>query len=123
MSTATIAAIIDQVKLDVLSKTQIADNAIKRKEVSRSFICEPPQICLSAFLLTLFSRYYHRLSSKHLSYARNRVSVQYAVPTEGMLAYASLATLGDDVYFEPSTAFVHHIIIISSLFLFLISLL
>jgi len=24
-----------------------------------------------------------------------------------MLAYASLATLGDDVYFEPSTAYVH----------------
>ena len=27
-----------------------------------------------------------------------------------MLAYASLATLGDDVYFEPSTAYVHIVI-------------
>ena len=41
MSTATIAAIIDQVKLDVLSKTQATDNANKRKEISRTFICEP----------------------------------------------------------------------------------
>ena len=30
-----------------------------------------------------------------------------------MLAYASLATLGDDVYFEPSTAFVYLIIKLS----------
>lgn len=42
----------------------------------------------------------------------NHVSVQFAVPTDEMLAYASLATLGDDVYFEPSTAYVR--IIISS---------
>ena len=35
-----------------------------------------------------------------------------------MLAYASFATLGDDVYFEPSTAHVH--IIIISFFLLLI---
>lgn len=69
MSTATIATIIDQVKLDVLSKTQPVDNAVKRKEVSRTFISDT-----------------------------------VTVPTEEMLAYASLATLGDDVYFEPSTA-------------------
>jgi hypothetical protein len=47
--------------------------------------------------------------TSHLS--RNRISVQNVVPTEEMLAYASLATLGDDVYFDQSTAFVHHIII------------
>jgi len=69
MSTTTIAAIIDQVKCDVLSKTQARDNAIKRKEVSRTFISDT-----------------------------------VTVPSEDMLAYASLATLGDDVYFEPSTA-------------------
>jgi hypothetical protein len=40
MSTATIASIIDQVKLDIFSKTQTTDNANKRKEVSRTFICE-----------------------------------------------------------------------------------
>lgn len=28
------------------------------------------------------------------------------MPTEEMYSYATLATLGDDVYFEPSTAFV-----------------
>lgn len=51
MSTATIASIIDQVKLDVLSKTQTTDNANKKKEISRTFICEPDYICLT-FLLT-----------------------------------------------------------------------
>jgi len=40
MSTAPIASIIDQVKLDIFSKTQTTDNANKRKEVSRTFICE-----------------------------------------------------------------------------------
>ena len=34
-----------------------------------------------------------------------------------MIAYASLATLGDDVYFEPSTAYVH---IIYYFFIFLL---
>ncbi len=28
------------------------------------------------------------------------------VPTEEMYAYATLATLGDDVYFEPTTKYV-----------------
>lgn len=39
--------------------------------------------------------------------------MQFTVPTEEMLAYASLATLGDDVYFEPSTAYVHIVIFFS----------
>jgi threonine aldolase len=29
--------------------------------------------------------------------------MHFAVPTKEMYAYASLASLGDDVYFEPST--------------------
>ncbi|KAF8807201.1 hypothetical protein BYT27DRAFT_7189286 [Phlegmacium glaucopus] len=69
MSTTTIATINDQVGVDVLSKTQAADNAIKRREISRTFISDT-----------------------------------VTVPTEGMLSYSSLATLGDDVYFELSTA-------------------
>lgn len=55
MSTATIAAIIDQVKLDVLSKTQATDNANKRKEISRTFICETRTVgYLLTFLLTFY---------------------------------------------------------------------
>lgn len=51
MSTATIASIIDQVKLDVFSKTQTTDNANKRKEISRTFICEPETICWRSYWL------------------------------------------------------------------------
>lgn len=31
--------IIDQVKVDILSKTQALDNASKKKEIARTFIC------------------------------------------------------------------------------------
>lgn len=108
MSTATIAAIIDQVKIDILSKTQTVDNALKRKEISRTFICESESGRLVRhFLLNFFIQpILSQVELKPSNLSRNRISVQYAVPTEGMLAYASLATLGDDVYFEPSTAFV-----------------
>lgn len=66
MSTATIASIIDQVKFDVLSKTQATDNANKKKEISRTFICEPEMLTISVDILTDFSssRHCHRLSSK-----------------------------------------------------------
>jgi hypothetical protein len=57
MSTATIATIGNQVKLDLLSKTQTTDNAIQRKEISRTFICEPQivdeVIIMSALLYPL----------------------------------------------------------------------
>ena len=56
MSTATIASIIDQVKLDVLSKTQATDNANKRKEVSRTFISKPES--LTIYLLTVLLTFY-----------------------------------------------------------------
>lgn len=52
-------------------------------------------------------------AQKYLIYLSIHVSVQFTVPTEEMLAYASLATLGDDVYFEPSTAYVHIVIFFS----------
>ena len=67
---------------------------------------------LSVDVLTDFSssRYCHRLSAQIFNLSLNPVSVQYAVPTDEMIAYASLATLGDDVYFEPSTAYVHIIL-------------
>ena len=65
MSSATIASIIDQVKLDVFSKTQTTDNAVKRKQISRTFICEPEFLNHLLTSLTIFSssRHCHRLSS------------------------------------------------------------
>ncbi|KAJ3574524.1 hypothetical protein NP233_g1715 [Leucocoprinus birnbaumii] len=66
--------IIDDVKVDILTKTHGADNASKRKEITRTFISDT---------------------------MRNRSII---VPSEEMFAYAAQATLGDDVYFEPSTA-------------------
>ncbi|KAF8168324.1 pyridoxal phosphate-dependent transferase [Crassisporium funariophilum] len=64
-----IAAIVEEVKLDIVSKNQAVENATKRKEISRTFISDT-----------------------------------VTVPTEEMYAYGALATLGDDVYFDPSTA-------------------
>ncbi|KAF5356333.1 hypothetical protein D9756_004250 [Leucocoprinus leucothites] len=61
--------IIDEVKVDILSKTHGTDNASKRKEITRTFISDT-----------------------------------VTVPSEEMFIYAAQATLGDDVYFEPSTA-------------------
>ncbi|KAF9480456.1 hypothetical protein BDN70DRAFT_979312 [Pholiota conissans] len=72
MATSQFSAIADSVKFDIVSKTHALENAKKRKEISRTFICKPHLPC--------------------------------AVPTEEMYAYATLATLGDDVYFEPSSA-------------------
>ncbi|KAF9014948.1 pyridoxal phosphate-dependent transferase [Cyathus striatus] len=58
-----LSEIIDQVKIDIISKTHALENANKRKEIARTFI----------------------------------------LPTEEMYTYAITSTLGDDVYFEPST--------------------
>ncbi|KAK0456306.1 pyridoxal phosphate-dependent transferase [Armillaria borealis] len=60
--------VIQSVKIDLLSKTQAAENESKRKEIARSFISDT-----------------------------------ITVPTVEMYAYAVNATLGDDVYSEPST--------------------
>ncbi|KAJ7431797.1 pyridoxal phosphate-dependent transferase [Mycena galericulata] len=65
----TLASIAQQIKLDILSKTHVEDNVAKRKEISRTFICES----------------------------------RSPVPTKEMYEYAILSTIGDDVYFEPST--------------------
>lgn len=62
------AAIVDQVKFDILTESQEADNEKARQDVGRSFISD-----------TL------------------------TVPTKEMFLYASMASLGDDVYHEPST--------------------
>ncbi|KJA25961.1 hypothetical protein HYPSUDRAFT_133631 [Hypholoma sublateritium FD-334 SS-4] len=43
-------------------------------------------------------------AKKRKEIARTFISDTVTVPTEDMYAYATLATLGDDVYFEPSSA-------------------
>ncbi|KAF8895042.1 pyridoxal phosphate-dependent transferase [Gymnopilus junonius] len=43
-------------------------------------------------------------ANKRKEISRTFISDTVTVPTEEMYAYGSLATLGDDVYFEPSTA-------------------
>lgn len=62
------AAVAAQVKFDILTDSQEADNEKARQEVARSFISDT-----------------------------------ITVPTKEMYLYASLASLGDDVYHEPST--------------------
>ncbi|KAG6891408.1 hypothetical protein C0992_007187 [Termitomyces sp. T32_za158] len=68
MSTPVLAAIADQVKLDILTDSHVADNAAKAEEIARTFISDT-----------------------------------VTAPTPEMLAYAALATIGDDVYYDPST--------------------
>ena len=41
MATGNFASIADQVKLDILPKDYATVNAAKRKEIARTFICEP----------------------------------------------------------------------------------
>ncbi|PPQ67011.1 hypothetical protein CVT24_011305 [Panaeolus cyanescens] len=68
------ANIAKEVSIDLVSVTHAEENAAKRKEISRTFIC--------------------------MQFFPDTVTV----PTEEMYQYATRATLGDDVYFEPSTA-------------------
>ncbi|CAL1696495.1 unnamed protein product [Somion occarium] len=62
------SAVTQQVKFDIITESQEADNEKARQEVSRSFISDT-----------------------------------ITVPSNEMYAYAALASLGDDVYHEPST--------------------
>ncbi|KAG6885933.1 hypothetical protein C0993_007435 [Termitomyces sp. T159_Od127] len=89
MSTPVLAAIADQVKLNILADSHVADNASKAEEIARTFIC----LCFFAFLST-------RAESRTMQ--RTRSQVRHS-PTPEMLAYAALATIGDDVYYDPST--------------------
>ncbi|KAI0082240.1 hypothetical protein K474DRAFT_1703244 [Panus rudis PR-1116 ss-1] len=62
------AAIAQQVKFDIITESQAAENDKARQEVARSFISDT-----------------------------------ITVPTPEMYSYAAMASLGDDVYHEPST--------------------
>ncbi|KIK26531.1 hypothetical protein PISMIDRAFT_261188 [Pisolithus microcarpus 441] len=64
-----LAQLAEDVRCDVHSRTQDADNDARRAEISRTFISDT-----------------------------------VTVPTKEMNEYAIRATLGDDVFFEPSTA-------------------
>ena len=58
---ANLSAVIDQVKFDLVSKTHAADNAAKRKEIARTFICRLIYFTGLPKAHNLLSRYYHRL--------------------------------------------------------------
>jgi hypothetical protein len=58
---ASLSAVIDQVKFDLISKTQAAENAAKRKEIARTFICRLIYFTGVPKAHDLLSRYYHRL--------------------------------------------------------------
>lgn len=79
------AAIYDEIKLDLLSINHVEENAAKRKEIARTFICEPFVSLLSSSMLS------------------SDTADTVTVPTEEMYLYATKATLGDDVYHDPST--------------------
>ena len=104
----SLAQIADQVKVDVLSMTMIADNAARRRHVSRSFICESYYKLLASVMRLSSaypSGYHHRSLAPYFTF---RVAADLLnatpVPSEDMYAYAVQASLGDDVYeAEPST--------------------
>lgn len=49
---ATRETVIQSVKIDLLSKTQAAENESKRKEIARSFICESLFFAIMDSMLT-----------------------------------------------------------------------
>ncbi|KAF8559394.1 hypothetical protein OG21DRAFT_1431516 [Imleria badia] len=69
MTNLGLAQLFDEVKCDILTKNQEADNALKLEEISRAFLSDT-----------------------------------ITVPTKQMNDYALRASLGDDVYFDESTA-------------------
>ncbi|THV05974.1 hypothetical protein K435DRAFT_773487 [Dendrothele bispora CBS 962.96] len=68
MEDQTKQSAIQDLKLDILSKSSEADNELKRAQIARTFISDT-----------------------------------ITAPSKEMYAYGVLATLGDDVYHEPST--------------------
>lgn len=105
MTTATFSSIANQVKLDLISKTYEEDNAKKRKEIARTFICE-----YSLKINLDFNNVYIKpIRSPVVLNGLLGSSFHWqppSVPSVDMYAYAVQSTLGDDVYHEPSTAFV-----------------
>lgn len=96
--------VIQSVKIDLLSKTQAAENEFKRKEIARSFICESLFLPTMDSMLTGYrSRYHYWLAPVSVPCPNSLNEYNVAVPTVEMYAYAVNATLGDDVYSEPST--------------------
>jgi hypothetical protein len=55
------ATIAQQIKLDILSKTHVEDNAAKRKEISRTFICGSRSTQITIFFtLNMYSGHNNR---------------------------------------------------------------
>lgn len=96
--------IIEQVKLDVLTPTQMADNEKQFEQVSRSFASE-----FSSYLLRTCS---HRDKPIHSQVGKSRDIVngsahssnRHPVPTKAMYEYAVRASIGDAVCHDPCTS-------------------
>lgn len=97
-------AIIEQVKVDVLTPTQVADNEKQLEQVSRNFVSE-------------FISYLSRTCSHHDKLIQSQVGKvgiscmeMYAqttacpVPTKAMYEYAVRASIGDAVFHDPCTS-------------------
>jgi hypothetical protein len=41
-----VAPILEEIKLDLISENHVEENAAKRKEISRTFICESDKVSL-----------------------------------------------------------------------------
>ncbi|KAG6902798.1 hypothetical protein C0995_011285 [Termitomyces sp. Mi166 len=88
MSTS-LTAIADQVKFNIILDSHVLDNAAKAEEIARTFVCP-------SFFSSLSP------CTDRRTMQRTRSQVQ-PFPTPEMLAYAALATIGDDVYYDSST--------------------
>lgn len=98
------AKVAELVKLDLLSKNAADENAAKRKEIARTFICTRSPAVLHARITHFIpSGHNHRSSSPPSNNLVARTETR-TVPTVEMYEYATQCTLGDDVYFEPSTS-------------------
>ena len=102
-------AVIEQVKVDILTPTQEADNEAQFRQVSRSFI--------SKFSVSLSRAVSHHDKAIQSQVRKVRTSgkkipaqkITYPVPTKAMYEYAVRASIGDDVFHEPcTTAFEKH---------------
>lgn len=102
--------IIEQVKVDILTPTQEADNQTQLKNVSRSFVSESIS-CSSRALSHRDKPIRSQVGNSQESCMRIRAQESaHSVPTKAMYEYAVRASIGDAVFREPCTsAFENHI--------------
>ena len=96
------SAVFDGAKIDIVSRSYEADNKIARREVSRSFICKY-FVCYQRAVSDIQQRTPSQVNEPDLQYYIESLTDVLPVPTAEMYEYALRASLGDDVYHDPST--------------------